>query len=211
MARADDTERVALRRMTQAPVQFAPGEPAPGTTPGAPAPVEYVAPFSYKSPKFKAGKQGKKAQYNYQVPQAPRFYAPPFLIPRAEAVFNDPSYQFRLNQGLDALERSAAAKGMLRTGNTLQDLMEHAQNFASQEYGNMFNRAAQAYGTNYQGLRDMYAPSYAQWQAQAQAEQDKARYGADDAWRRYELAARMHQFGIEDERLREQMLLGAGR
>lgn len=192
--------RVVRRRLP--PVQpIAEGEPDPNGVPAPPPQPQYVTPFSYETPRFNPG---RNANYNYRVPRVPRFYAPAFQIPTAESVFNDPSYQFRLNQGLDALQRSAAAKGMLRTGNTLQDLMNYAQDYASQEYGNTFNRAAQAYGLNYQGLRDMYAPQLAEWQARTQAEQDRARYAADRAWQEY-------AFGIDDEFRREQMLLGAGR
>jgi hypothetical protein len=52
----------------------------------------------------------------------------------------DPSYQFRLDQGTKALERSAAARGGLISGNTGGALMNYGQNAASQEYNNAFNR-----------------------------------------------------------------------
>ena len=52
----------------------------------------------------------------------------------------DPSYQFRLDQGTKALERSAAARGGLISGNTGGALQNYGQNAASQEYNNAFNR-----------------------------------------------------------------------
>jgi hypothetical protein len=52
----------------------------------------------------------------------------------------DPSYQWRLDQGQQALERSAAAKGGLLSGGFGKDLTNYAQGAASQEYGNAFNR-----------------------------------------------------------------------
>jgi hypothetical protein len=52
----------------------------------------------------------------------------------------DPSYQWRLQQGQQALERSAAAKGGLSSGGFMKDLTNYAQGAASQEYGNAFNR-----------------------------------------------------------------------
>lgn len=52
----------------------------------------------------------------------------------------DPSYNFRLNEGMKALQASAAAKGMLRSGNTLQGITDYAQGAASQEYSNAFSR-----------------------------------------------------------------------
>lgn len=52
----------------------------------------------------------------------------------------DPSYQFRMDQGLKGLERSAAARGGLISGNTGGALVNYGQNAASQEYQNAFNR-----------------------------------------------------------------------
>lgn len=52
----------------------------------------------------------------------------------------DPSYQFRLDQNLGAIENSAAARGMQLSGSTLKDLSRFSQDFASQEYGNAYGR-----------------------------------------------------------------------
>ena len=51
-------------------------------------------------------------------------------------IANTNAYRFRFNEGQQALERSAAAKGMLRSGNTLAALANYGQGAASQEYGN---------------------------------------------------------------------------
>ncbi len=59
---------------------------------------------------------------------------------------NDPGFQFRLKQGVDAISHSAAAKGTLLTGGTLKDLTAYGQDFASNEYSNVYNRALQQYG-----------------------------------------------------------------
>ena len=52
----------------------------------------------------------------------------------------DPGYKFRLDQGSQALERSAAARGGLLSGGHLKDLTDYQQGVASQEYGNAYNR-----------------------------------------------------------------------
>lgn len=52
----------------------------------------------------------------------------------------DPGYAFRQQQGLRGLEASAAARGGLLSGGSGKDLVEYGQNFASQEYGNAYNR-----------------------------------------------------------------------
>jgi len=61
---------------------------------------------------------------------------------------DDPSYQFRLQQGQQALERSAAAGGRLTGGGTLKAITRYGQDVASQEYGNAYNRALSTFGAN---------------------------------------------------------------
>lgn len=53
----------------------------------------------------------------------------------------DPGYQFRLQQGQDLIEGSAAARGGLFSGETGKSLQEFGQGLASQEYGQAYNRA----------------------------------------------------------------------
>jgi hypothetical protein len=57
-----------------------------------------------------------------------------------------PGYQFRVDEGRKAMERSAAARGMLNSGGMLRQLQEYGQGAASQEYGNQFNRLAHLAG-----------------------------------------------------------------
>jgi hypothetical protein len=73
----------------------------------------------------------------------------PFVAPTGATEMNDPGYQFRLQQGMDALQRSAAAQGNLLTGGTLKDLTNYAQNYASNEYSNVYNRALTEYQQRY--------------------------------------------------------------
>lgn len=52
----------------------------------------------------------------------------------------DPGYAFRMQEGMRALERSAAARGGMLSGNALRGITRFGQDLASQEYGNAFNR-----------------------------------------------------------------------
>ena len=52
----------------------------------------------------------------------------------------DPSYQFRLDEGAKALERSRAAKGVLMGGGTAKALERYSQGLASTEYAAAFDR-----------------------------------------------------------------------
>jgi hypothetical protein len=52
----------------------------------------------------------------------------------------DPGYAFRLNEGMRQLSSTAARRGGLISGGTMKALQDYAQNSASQEYGDAFNR-----------------------------------------------------------------------
>jgi hypothetical protein len=65
---------------------------------------------------------------------------------------DDPSYQFRFDQGQKAAERSLAARGLLNSGNAALELQQYGQGAASQEYGAQFNRMLQGLG----GVEDAY-------------------------------------------------------
>lgn len=56
--------------------------------------------------------------------------------------YMDPSYKFRLGEGLKALDRQAAARGGLISGGALKAAQRYGQDFASQEFGNAYNRLA---------------------------------------------------------------------
>jgi hypothetical protein len=58
----------------------------------------------------------------------------------------DPGYLFRLGEGQKVLENSAAARGGLLSGQTGKALLQYGQNFASNEFGNIYDR--------YRGLID---------------------------------------------------------
>lgn len=55
-------------------------------------------------------------------------------------IYDDPSYQFRLQQGQDSIQSGAAAQGGLLSGATQKALLNYGQDAASQEYGNAYNR-----------------------------------------------------------------------
>lgn len=63
------------------------------------------------------------------------------MVPFSQTDFQaDPGYAFRLAQGTQALENSAAARGLLKSGRTMAGIQDYAQGLASQEYQNAFNR-----------------------------------------------------------------------
>jgi len=50
-----------------------------------------------------------------------------------------PAYQFNLQQGMEAINKSAAAKGKYYAPATLQDIGKYSQGLASNEFQNAFN------------------------------------------------------------------------
>jgi len=68
----------------------------------------------------------------------------------------DPGYKFRVEQGERSMERGAAARGKLLSGQQQKALLGYGQDMGSQEYGNTFNRAAQEWGMNASRLQNNY-------------------------------------------------------
>src|ERR1035441_7871612 len=72
----------------------------------------------------------------------------PFTPPTLDQAKNYPGYQFGLSQGTQAMQNSAAAKGNVFSGNTQEALNNYAQNYAQQDYSNVYNQAFNTFETN---------------------------------------------------------------
>lgn len=103
--------------------------------------------------------------YTPQQPwDAPAGYVPTqfsyadFVLPTLDQAKNQPGYQFGLQQGQDALQNSAAARGTLRSGGSLKDLFNWTNAAGEQNYGNVVNQNLGAYNTN-------RANAYGNWAA----------------------------------------------
>jgi len=91
----------------------------------------------------------------------------------AEAAFRTgPGYQFRLEQGLDAINRNANAAGMGASGNMLREAQQFGQGLADQEYNSWLR--------NITGRENLYAP-LASRQADAMTETGRNLAGLDTA------------------------------
>lgn len=83
-----------------------------------------------------------------------------FQAPTNITEANDPGFQFRLAQGEGALQNSAAAKGNLLSGNTLSALTKFGQDYSSNEYQNVYNRALGQYLNSYNIFENNQANTY---------------------------------------------------
>lgn len=64
------------------------------------------------------------------------------LLANPDSIQNSAAYQWRFNQGLQGLDRSAAARGNLFSGGHHADVLGYGQGMASQEYTDQWNRLA---------------------------------------------------------------------
>lgn len=67
----------------------------------------------------------------------------------------DPGYQFRMQQGEQAINRNALANGRYNSGSVLRALQDFNSGLASQEYGNAFNRFQTQRGTRLNALQSL--------------------------------------------------------
>jgi len=112
-----------------------------GTTPGVAAttgglPTHTVNMASLINPGL-----GARGSLNFQAPQLNNT--------------TDPGYQARLQLGTQAIENSAAARGNLLSGGEQRALTDYAQNYASNEYQNVYNRALQGNMLQYNRLASL--------------------------------------------------------
>jgi hypothetical protein len=88
-----------------------------------------------------------------------------FKAPDSITEQNDPGFQARLNLGQQALERSAAARGNVLSGGTLKDLNQFSQDYASNEYGNVYNRAFNEFSNRYNIFKQNQADKFNRYSA----------------------------------------------
>jgi hypothetical protein len=150
------------------PVQ--PGQIQAPNLPGSPAPP----PFNYTAPTVGP------------APVSTPFGA--FTAPGAGALNSDPGVQFRLEQANRGANRSAAARGTLLSGGFQTALAKLNQGLASQEYGNLYNRALSTYGANRDTNQQNYGQSLAGYQAGTGAALDAGRLGLAGATAGYDRA-----------------------
>jgi hypothetical protein len=83
--------------------------------------------------------------------------------PDFSVVTNSPGYQFGLDQGVQALDRSAAARGRLRSGAQDMAITRYGQDYAGTKWGEHANRLAGLAGVGQTATNQlgMYGQNYA--------------------------------------------------
>lgn len=130
----------------QAPSQSGTGTTATGTNGGAGSPISVAA-----TPNTSLGAEGSLLA---------AYPGGAFTAPTAEQAAQTPGYQFQLQQGQQALQQSAAARGNLLTGGTAEALDNYSQGLAASNYQNVYNNALNTYGTNYNAYQQQQQNEY---------------------------------------------------
>ncbi len=88
---------------------------------------------------------------------------PSFTAPSLEQARQTPGYMFTQQQGMDAIQRSQAARGTLNSGGTLKALESFGSGLADSTYNDVFNRSLATYNTQMQrqqqGFNQLFAPA----------------------------------------------------
>ena len=71
-------------------------------------------------------------------------------------IYKDPSYEWRKEEMLRGLDRTAGAAGKITSGNRMEDIMERTGEMASQEYGAARDRMVQDYGIRRENEASQY-------------------------------------------------------
>jgi len=114
-------------------------------------------------PEYRGPDRPDFGKFEYDAWQAPD----EFKAPTMEEAQAAPGFQMRMEQGRKALEASAAAKGMSRSGQQYTDLMNYGQRMGEMGYQDVYGRRAgehrqrrgeleRDYQTGYGTARDIY-------------------------------------------------------
>lgn len=94
-------------------------------------------------------------------------------------VTRDPGYQFRMDEGIKALDQSAAARGRLLSGAQQKGLTKYAQNVASDEYARAYAREADEKTRRFNILSGLSSSGQASAARQAAATSQLAQTGGN--------------------------------
>ena len=100
-----------------------------------------------QAPYLAAGTQGVNALASGFAPGGTLAQA--FTPPDPNSISGTPEYQFQLNQGTQALDRSAAARGEALGGGQMKAITQYGQGLASTAYQQAYNNALNTFQTNH--------------------------------------------------------------
>jgi hypothetical protein len=147
--------------------------------------------------------------------RAPSQYAPspeftrPFRLSEEE-LRADPGYEFRLTEGINALDRAAAARGLLSSGRVMREVQRYGEGLAAQEYGAAYGRGATELNRRYLVESDAYARQQADLARRYGVESDIYSRQTGDVTRRFNQLASIVGMGQTAGNVLAQQALGTG-
>lgn len=99
----------------------------------------------------------------------------------AEGFQESPGYQYALEQGQQAIQNSAAARGNLHSGNTQLELLRHAMGVADQGFNNYYNMNRQGVMDNHNMRQQQLSRLESLTNSGAQAATQQGQFGANMA------------------------------
>lgn len=118
------------------PLTYTPPAP-PAPSPSEPSSLSNIfTPFTGTYTPIPAPTAQTPPPFSYGTP-LPQFQS--FTQPTLAEAQQAPGFQFAEQQGDSGIENSAAASGLLNSGATLKNILAYNQNFANQNYQNVFN------------------------------------------------------------------------
>jgi len=156
----DDSTTNPITNPITDPKTTPPGTTPPGTSPFTRDQLGYMFqpyPGQWERPESAYTPYPDVPQYaGPDRPTLPGFSYEKFQAPTMAQAQAEPGYQFAMQEATRALEASAAAKGLLRSGQTWNDLQTRGQEMGAQNYQNVYDRALKEYGTGYDVSRDIW-------------------------------------------------------
>lgn len=131
-----------------------------------------------------ANLQGQAANFQPWTEQLslPSYDYAAFKAPTAVEAAAEPGVRLMQQEAQDAIQKSAAARGTLLSGNTLTALQDRSAGIASQAYGDVYARAQNAYATNANEAYKQYQARYNQAAGQYGAAQQAWAENQDRPW-----------------------------
>lgn len=114
-----------------------------------------------------------------------------------------PGYQFAMDQGLNSLDRRAASRGMLASGNNSIDTINYSQGLANQEYGGWLDRlnGQQQFGAGVAGQMGGIATNAATQQAAVRTGLGDVKMGLGERKADLAYATRLGRAGVQGDYL----------
>lgn len=162
-------------------------DPETGQITNAARASQYMEQFRQLEPRYVAQFEAQAAPNTLAQPSAarknlidPKSLLNPDNAENTLAMLREhPGYQFRLSEGLESIDKRAAALGRSRAGDTIQAAQRYGEGLAADEFGNYFARVSDTYNQHLNQLAGVAGVGQVATGSTAAAGQAKASQAAN--------------------------------